>query len=208
MKPKPKKKVPVNKTFKNEKAEDESDVSSDDSMPELESFEGGDNNPKAAIKRGSSQADVKQSKIEKKKTLKKSKTSANVDVNQIELKLKYQKQQEAEIMREVRDRPVYSGWRLTKEDQESKNKTKILYNNFRRMKDEKREETHEKQQAEERETLKKLAAASKGQSLQGISQFDKQANEVEYMDYVSKPKAQHDSGKLADLKKAKNADLS
>lgn len=65
-------------------------------------------------------------------------------------------------MREVRDRPVYAGWRLTKDDQESKNKTKILYNGFRRMKDEKRDETYEKRLAEERAELKRLAAASKG----------------------------------------------
>ena len=118
-------------------------------------------------------------------------------------------------MREVRDRPVYAGWRLTKEDQESKNKTKILYNGFRRMKDEKREETYEKNLAEEREALKRQAAASKGLSLQGISQFDKQANEVEFMDYVSRPTkkaaaaAPEDAEKkLTDLKKGKQNDLS
>ena len=59
-------------------------------MPELESFEGGAK--------------------DRKKTMKKKKA---LDINQIELKIKYEKQQEKEAtMREVRDRPEYASWRL------------------------------------------------------------------------------------------------
>ena len=39
---------------------------------------------------------------------------------------------------------------------------------------------------EEKEEIKVQAAASKGQNLEGINQFEKQANDVEFMDYNSR----------------------
>ena len=38
-------------------------------------------------------------------------------------------------MKEVIMKPEYSGWRLDRDEQESKNKLKILYTKFREIKD-------------------------------------------------------------------------
>ena len=47
-------------------------------------------------------------------------------------------------MKEVKIRPEYSNWRLSREEHESRDKTKILYTKFREIKDADRAERLEK----------------------------------------------------------------
>ena len=119
------KKVAIKKTYKNEKDSEGSDIASDDSMPELEEFEGG-------------VTDRKKNKNKKKEKPKEKKLMLS-EIQGQETKKKMK------IMKEVVLTPNYMDWRLSKEDHELKNKTQILYQKFREIKDEDRAARHEKQ---------------------------------------------------------------
>ena len=58
---------------------------------------------------------------------------------------------------------------------------------------------------EEKEIMREKAKDSTGSQLQGLNQFDKQANEIEYMDFMSsiKQKSSKKMGALAKNNKYK-----
>ena len=71
-------------------------------------------------------------KKKKDKNKKKKEKEKQMDLNEIQ---KQETKKKMKTMKEVVKTPQYSDWRLSREDQEGNNKTKILYAKFREIKD-------------------------------------------------------------------------